>query len=160
MTRRAHTYGRFALWLSRTRFFERYCSELLTRVDRYLIPRTGRGVSAPFEGVMRLMTLTTTGAKTREPRTVPLAYLNESGAMYVVGTNFGRAHHPGWAVNLVANPAAEVQSREWSGPVEAQLIDPESAELLWPKWSEMFEDYEMYRQATPRDIRMFRLHPQ
>jgi deazaflavin-dependent oxidoreductase (nitroreductase family) len=114
--------------------------------DRRIIEafRTNGGnVGDQFTGVPLLL-LTTTGAKSGEPRTRPLAYLSEGGHIYVFAGNRGVPTNPGWYHNLVAHPdvtvelgtekfaarATVVESAEWDwlGSIQVQKI-PALAEL-------------------------------
>jgi deazaflavin-dependent oxidoreductase (nitroreductase family) len=68
--------------------------------------------------------LTTTGARTGRPRTLPVLGLRDGEDTIVIASNFGRPRHPSWYQNLRANPHAtividgvrqEVIAREVSG---------------------------------------------
>jgi len=48
--------------------------------------------------------LTTTGARTGQPRTTPVLGIPASGGLVVVAANFGQAHDPAWYHNLRAHP--------------------------------------------------------
>src|SRR6478735_5370858 len=64
-------------------------------------------VGGPFEG-MTLLLLTTTGAKSGQPRLSPLAYLTIDGKIIIVGSKGGADTHPDWVHNLRANAAAHI----------------------------------------------------
>jgi deazaflavin-dependent oxidoreductase (nitroreductase family) len=49
---------------------------------------------------MQLLLLTTTGARSGEPRTTPLAYLRRGNRYLVIASNAGAARHPAWFRNL------------------------------------------------------------
>src|SRR5215472_16483079 len=75
-------------------------------MDRRIIEefRANRGnVGGQFAGVPILL-LTTTGAKSGEPRIRPLAYLSEGGHIYVFSGNRGRPTNPAWYHNLITHP--------------------------------------------------------
>ena len=68
--------------------------------------RANKGVvGGPFEGATPLL-LTTTGAKSGEPRLSPLAYLTIDDKMIIVGSKAGADTSPAWVHNLRANPRA------------------------------------------------------
>ena len=52
--------------------------------------------------------LTTIGAKTRQPRTIPLVGIFDDSKIALIASSFGREHNPGWYYNLKANPECEV----------------------------------------------------
>lgn len=80
----------------------------LTPIDRKLLAHSkGRRTIFGPMGVPLLL-LTTTGRKTGQPRTTPLTYMRKGDRLFLVGSNFGRPHHPAWSENLLANREATV----------------------------------------------------
>ena len=67
--------------------------------------------------------VTTTGRKSGLPRESPLATVPLDGCLYVVGSNFGRPHHPAWSWNLLADPTAQVSFRGEHFAATAELLD-------------------------------------
>ncbi|MFE9929926.1 nitroreductase/quinone reductase family protein [Streptomyces sp. NPDC005533] len=73
--------------------------------------RAGR-VGGPFEG-SELILLTTTGARSGKPHTVPLGFLRDGGDggdLLVVGSAAGADRHPAWYHNLLARPLVQVET--------------------------------------------------
>jgi deazaflavin-dependent oxidoreductase (nitroreductase family) len=69
----------------------------------------GGKVGGPFEG-SDLLLLTTTGAKSGRPHTVPLGHVpDEDGRLLLTASNLGSPHHPAWYHNVLAHPAVEVE---------------------------------------------------
>ncbi|MET0992196.1 MAG: nitroreductase family deazaflavin-dependent oxidoreductase [Lacisediminihabitans sp.] len=60
-------------------------------------------VGGPFAGA-HLMILTTTGAKTGEPRVSPVMPVRYDGRLFVVASKAGADTNPAWYHNLVAHP--------------------------------------------------------
>jgi deazaflavin-dependent oxidoreductase (nitroreductase family) len=56
-----------------------------------------------------LLVLTTTGAKSGEPRSTPMSYSTDGDRVIVVAANGGAAANPDWYHNLVANPVVTVE---------------------------------------------------
>jgi deazaflavin-dependent oxidoreductase (nitroreductase family) len=56
-----------------------------------------------------VLLLTTTGARSGRPVTVPLGFKVDAGQVFVVASNGGAPRHPAWFHNLVANPAVIVE---------------------------------------------------
>ena len=56
-----------------------------------------------------MLIMTSTGAKTGLPRTVPLGYHRDGESYVLVGSNFGRHEQPGWLANLTKNPIVTVE---------------------------------------------------
>ncbi|MFJ3976245.1 nitroreductase/quinone reductase family protein [Streptomyces sp. NPDC090021] len=66
-------------------------------------------VGGPFEGA-ELLLLTTTGARSGTPHTVPLGYLRDGGTPLVVASAAGADRHPAWYHNLLARPLVRVET--------------------------------------------------
>ena len=62
----------------------------------------GGKVGGPFEGATLLL-LTTTGAKSGQPRLAPLAYFTIDGKLIIIGSKAGADTNPDWVHNLRAN---------------------------------------------------------
>ena len=56
-----------------------------------------------------MLIMTSTGAKTRLQRTVPLGYHRDGESYVLVGSNFGRHEQPAWLANLTKNPIVTVE---------------------------------------------------
>ena len=56
-----------------------------------------------------LLLLTTTGARTGEPRTTPMMYVRDGDRLLVIASNAGAPKHPDWYRNVVANPEVTVE---------------------------------------------------
>ncbi|MFE6907744.1 nitroreductase/quinone reductase family protein [Streptomyces erythrochromogenes] len=66
-------------------------------------------VGGPFEGA-ELLLLTTTGARSGKPHTVPLGFLHDGGTPLVVASAAGADRHPAWYHNLLARPLVQVET--------------------------------------------------
>ncbi len=100
--------------------------------DRRIIEefRANRGnVGGQFAGAPLLL-LTTTGAKSGEPRTRPLAYLSEGGRIYVLAGNRGAPTNPGWYHNLVAHPDVTVELGAETFAARAIVMESAEGERL------------------------------
>jgi deazaflavin-dependent oxidoreductase (nitroreductase family) len=104
--------------------------------------------------------LTTTGRKSGQPRTVTLLYGSWDDEIVLVGSNFGQAHHPAWALNLQANPDAVVQVGAQRQRVRARMVtDPAEREDIWAHMIAIYPGYAMYRSKAGRDIKVFAVQP-
>jgi deazaflavin-dependent oxidoreductase (nitroreductase family) len=93
-----------------------------------------RANNGQFTGDMAgrgLLILTTTGARSNEPRSVVLGYGRRGDHVVVIASNNGAPKAPAWYHNLLANPTAIV---ELAGPerfeVRATTAGPEEREDL------------------------------
>ncbi|WP_240355558.1 nitroreductase family deazaflavin-dependent oxidoreductase [Mycobacterium bourgelatii] len=127
-------------------------------LDKAVIPRTkGRLSSA---GIDKVGLVTTTGAKSGQPRTHPLALIEHGDGLLAIGSNYGRPHHPAWSANLLAHPECTV---EFKGPPKrhrAELLSGDERAAAWADAVDFYAGYENYRvNCAPREIRIFRLRP-
>jgi deazaflavin-dependent oxidoreductase (nitroreductase family) len=99
--------------------------------------------------------LTTTGRKSGEKRTAPVIFMRDGDSLVVIGSNAGNARAPAWALNLVADPDAEVQvgGDRWS--VRARIAEGEERADLWKRFNEQYSGFDDYQGATGRKIRLF-----
>jgi deazaflavin-dependent oxidoreductase (nitroreductase family) len=56
-----------------------------------------------------LLLLTTTGARTGEPRVTPMGYVRDGERFAVIAANAGAEKHPDWYHNLTAQPQVVVE---------------------------------------------------
>ncbi len=124
---------------------------LFSWIHRVVYRLSGGRVGFQLFGAPVLL-LTTKGRKTGKARTSPLLYLEESSNWVVVGSNAGDDRHPTWWLNLKAHPVATVQIGNTVKPVRAREASEEEKSLLWPRFVDMYSDYETYRQRTTRKI--------
>ena len=151
--------GRVTQWVAASRGFRAVGPKVVPPVDRLLSRLTGGRVVLSGSLVPSLV-LETTGAKSGQRRTTPLACLPEDdGSFLVVGSNFGRERHPAWTANLRANPDATVTHRGRSVPVRAEQLDPEEKAAVWPRLTAVWPNYDRYTEVSGRDLRVFRLVP-
>lgn len=55
-----------------------------------------------------VVTVTTIGAKSGQPRSLPLVAIPSGEAVILIASNFGQAHHPAWYYNLRAHLAVQL----------------------------------------------------
>jgi len=139
-----------------TRAFATVGSKVFPPLDRVVHKLTGGRVVLSATLVPSLV-LTTTGRKSGQPRRTPLATLPVDGGFLVVGSNFGKEHHPAWTGNLLAQPEASVSFKGETIPVVARLLDAEEKKAVWPELLRIWPTYDRYVERSGRDLRVFRL---
>jgi deazaflavin-dependent oxidoreductase (nitroreductase family) len=128
------------------------------RIDKVLIPRTNGRLSSAGINVVGLVT--TTGAKSGQPRTQPLTLIDDSDGLLAIGSNYGRANHPAWSTNLLAHPECTVEFRGPPAQYRAELLTGDARAAAWDTAVDVYLGYESYRAScAPREIRVFRLRP-
>ncbi len=115
-------------------------------------------VGGQFEGA-DLLLLTTTGAKSGQPRISPLAYFRIDGKLVIVGSFAGAELNPAWVHNLRANPAARVEIGNESSDVTARELPSGERDELWGKLTAAAPGFAEYQTKTTRVIPVFELQP-
>ncbi len=107
-----------------------------------------------------VLLLTTVGRRSGRPRTAPVLYLADGERLIVIGSNAGHSKAPAWALNLEANPIADVELRGGERrKVRARIAADEERAELWRRVNEMYSGFDDYSARTTRDIRLFVLEP-
>jgi deazaflavin-dependent oxidoreductase (nitroreductase family) len=128
------------------------------RLHAALYRATGGRVGHSAGKITNLL-LTTTGRRSGQPRTVPLAYLADGERFAVVASNGGSDRPPAWWRNLQANPAASVQVGARVVPVVARAATPDEHAVLWPRLTAVNPFFAQYVQITSRPIPVVLLEP-
>jgi deazaflavin-dependent oxidoreductase (nitroreductase family) len=142
--------------LAGTSTFQRVGPKVAPAVDKVAFTITG-GRWTVSDTVLPVVVLTATGAKSGAPRTVPLAALQYGEDFVVVGSNFGREHHPAWSANLLAHPDARLAFRGEEFPVHAELLDDAGKSEVWPLLVAQWPLFDQYAEQSGRDLRVFAL---
>lgn len=140
-------------------------SWLFARIAHHLdrpIHRATRGrhtLGSAITGLPVVM-LTTTGARSGRPRTVPILGIPFSGGVAVIASNFGQRRHPAWYYNLRAHPDAQVVIDGIRRPVRAVEADGDRRAEIWQEGLRVYPGFSQYEQrASHRRISVFVLEP-
>jgi deazaflavin-dependent oxidoreductase (nitroreductase family) len=117
--------------------------------------REGR-VGGQFDGI-DLLLLTTTGAKSGQPRLAPLAYFMIDGKLIIVGSKGGYENSPDWVHNLRANPRAHVEVGTASYDVVTRELPIVERDAVYPKIVALHSAFGDYQTKTSRVIPLFEL---
>ena len=129
-------------------------------LDNALLKLTGGKYSAVEILGWNVIQLTTIGAKTKEPRTVPLVGIFDCEKIALVASSFGRTHNPGWYYNLKANPECEVFFKGKSTTYLAREIEGNEWEKYFHMAVTQYVGYQKYREwAAHRHIPVMLLEP-
>jgi deazaflavin-dependent oxidoreductase (nitroreductase family) len=118
----------------------------------------GGNVGDQFAG-SNLLLLTTTGAKSGQPRLSPLAYLRIDGKLIIIGSFAGADMNPAWVRNLRANPSAHIEIGTGSSDVIARELPSAERDELFPKIAAVAPGFAEYQAKTTRVIPLFELQP-
>lgn len=118
-------------------------------VRRY--EETDGEVGHDWEGTQTLI-LTTTGRKSGQPRPMALIYGQHGDDYLVVASKGGAPQHPGWYLNLSADPEVDVQVWGDKFKAHARTATPDEKKDLWPIMTKEWPSYDEYQKKTERDI--------
>ena len=128
-------------------------------LDELVYRMTGQRttLSAWLSGIEVSM-LTTTGAKTGKPRTLPVLALPDGEDAIVIASNFGRPRHPSWYHNLRAHPRATIVTAGVRREFVARELSGAAREHWYARAEEIFPPFTCYpRWAGEREIPVLRL---
>ncbi|UNS97544.1 nitroreductase family deazaflavin-dependent oxidoreductase [Streptomyces tubbatahanensis] len=144
--------------VSSTRTFSRIAPHVIPVLDR-AVHRLSGGRTMLSTRMLPGVVLSSTGAKSGEPRRTPLACMPEKarGSWLLVGSNFGKQGHPGWTANLRRHPEACITYRGRDIPVRARQLEGAEREEAWGELLRFWPPYAVYQRRIERRIRVFRL---
>jgi len=126
--------GNFLIWVAR------YIDPLL-----HALTRGPLGGWTPFPFV----SMTTTGAKSGQPRTSAVIYFSDADDLILVASNYGGTRHPAWYHNLKANPRAQLVRGRRSGTYTAsEVTDEAERQRLFALADRVYRGYAGYRERT------------
>jgi deazaflavin-dependent oxidoreductase (nitroreductase family) len=136
-------------------------ARVLHRIDRPVYRLTGgRHTFASLLSGIPVVMLTTTGARSGRPRTVPVLGLPTPEGLAVIASNFGQHRQPGWYHNLRANPEGAVAVDGQSRRFRAVEVEGERRRLIWDEGLRVYPGWSQYeRRAANRRIAVFILDP-
>lgn len=138
-----------------------FFARVLHHIDRPVYRLTnGRHTFASLVSGLDVVMLTTTGARSGLPRTVPVLGLPTADGLAVIASNYGQSSHPAWYYNLRADPTGEVTVDGESRPFRAVEASGAQRERIWAQGLEVYPGWSQYeRRASDRRIAIFVLAP-
>src|ERR1700761_2803150 len=106
-------------------------------------------VGGQFEGA-DLLLLTSTGAKSGQPRVSPLAYFRIDGKLIIIGSFAGSDVNPAWVHNLRANPSARVEIGNDASDVTARELPSAERDELFGQIAAASPGFADYQAKTSR----------
>src|SRR5436309_3485609 len=132
-------------------------ARVLHHIDRPIHRLTrGRHTLASLLSGLPVVMLTSRGARSGRPRTVPVLGLPTQGGIAIVASNFGQHNHPAWYYNLRAHPDAEVVLDAERRRVRAVEAHGELRASIWQEGLRVYPGLGQYeRRASHRHISVF-----
>lgn len=129
----------------------------LRPVDKQVFRMSGgkRTFASMLSGLPVVM-LTTTGARSGKPRTVPVLGIPTDGTVAVIASNFGQKKHPAWYHNLRAHPEGELSVDGQKRRYRAVEATGEQRRQIWEAALKYYPGFNTYEtRASHRDIHVF-----
>lgn len=100
-----------------------------------------------------LILLNTVGAKSGQPRTNPLAYIEDGDRIVIIASKGGAPSNPDWYYNLLANPLVTVElgSEQFQARAVA-LTGGEERDRIYTKMAARNPSFAAYALNTTRKI--------
>jgi deazaflavin-dependent oxidoreductase (nitroreductase family) len=154
-------YQRFVDWFAGTHAGAQIARRAATHVDRVLIRVTkGKvtsGIGTDYAGKIGL--LHCTGAKSGQPRTVPLLYTVHGDRILLVASKGGDVGNPAWYFNLKAHPECAFEAKGVRTERTAREAGPEEREALFEVCVANYRGYANYQERVERVIPLMVLEP-
>lgn len=113
---------------------------------------TFRNNGGKVQGGMNLLLLTTTGAKSGQPRIAPLAYSTDGDRYVVAASKGGAPTNPDWFFNILANPEVTLEVGDEKFEARAIIADDEERDRLYARHAELMPGFAEYETKTTRRI--------
>lgn len=113
---------------------------------------TFRKNGGKVRGGMNLLLLTTTGAKSGQPRIAPLAYSTDGDRYVVAASKGGAPVNPDWFFNILAHPNVTVEVGDEKFEARAIIADDEERNRLYAQHAELMPNFAEYETKTTRRI--------
>jgi len=135
-------------------------SRTLDHLDRLVFRATkGKHMVTTLVSALPVAMVTTTGARSGEPRTVPLVAMPTTEGLTVIGSWYGNAKHPAWRHNLRKHPEGEIEVEGEQWAFRAEEVEDERRERIWQEGLRTYPGFSAYeKRAAPRRISVFILH--
>jgi deazaflavin-dependent oxidoreductase (nitroreductase family) len=111
----------------------------------------GGKVSGMFAGAPLLL-LTTTGARSGQPRVAPLAYTTDNDRLVVIASKGGAPTHPDWFYNVRANPQVTVELGGETFHARATIPQGAERQRLFDQMAAQMPNFAEYQRNTTRQL--------
>ena len=103
-------------------------------------------------GTQTILILHTTGRKSGQPRSIPIAYFFHEGKYLIVESNWGKNIHADWYFNLQKQPQASSEVNGRMLKVNANFAAGKEYARLWEYVTKKHAPYLEYQKMTERKI--------
>ncbi len=99
-----------------------------------------------------LLLLSTTGARTGQPRTTPMMFVRDGDQLLVIASNAGAPRHPHWYRNLLAHSEVTVEIGAERYPATAVPLEGAEREQTWARIVERYPFFAGHQAGVRRQI--------
>lgn len=100
----------------------------------------------------RLLLLTTTGARSGQPRITPMMFHPDGDRVLVMASNAGARKPPDWYANIRANPSVRVEIGDESYPTTATALTGDERARLWAEITAANPFFTDHEKKAEREI--------
>ena len=119
------------------------------RLDRLVLQVSrGRTTAAGLLSGLPVITLTTIGARSNQPRTVPLVAIPDGDKVVVIASNYGQQQHPAWYFNLRKNPHAVLTRGRQQRNYIAREVEGTEYDRYWQQAVRLYAGYATYKSRA------------
>ena len=130
----------------------RLFSFLLHHLDDLVFKLTvGRTTLTSFLGGLTIVMVTSTGAKSGLPRTIPLIAIphpDHENTICLIASNWGQQKYPAWYYNLKANPQATIEYQGAMYTCRVYEADGDEYQKIWDEATKFYIGYTQYRKCV------------
>ena len=136
-------------------------SRTFHHLDRFVLSLSGgRATLGGLLTGLPLIALSTVGAKSGLPRSVPLVGIPDGQAIVLIASNWGQTQHPAWYFNLRAQPQAEITRAGRTNKYLAHEAIGQEYDTYWNQAVNLYAGYAAYlKTAGDRHIPIMVLTP-
>ena len=121
------------------------------RINAFFLRLTNGRLGSKL-GQQTILLLETIGRKSGQPREIPIAYFFHEGKYLIVESNWGKATHADWYLNLQKKPRATLKVNGRVIPTESHDAQGEEYDRLWKFATERHPPYLHHQKMTKRRI--------
>lgn len=136
-------------WLPASALGAWFFARTLHHIDRPVLrlTRGRRSLTSVLAG-LPIVTLTTTGARSGQPRSVPLVGIRDGDKVVLIASSYGRPRHPAWYHNLRSNPEATLEVAGRTGIYIARETSGAERDEYWRRAVALYSGFAAYERRT------------
>jgi deazaflavin-dependent oxidoreductase (nitroreductase family) len=133
------------------RFYVRWIDMPISRLTG------GRFIPSANGNIMPIYYLTSIGARSGLPRSIPVLCIPDGAGFILVGSNWGKSKNPGWVYNLRSHPKALLHRGRMKKYFIARELHGNERDAYWQKAVAFYPPYVSYERHASRLLPVFLL---